>query len=79
MDRVNLLSIGEPFKENQYYKGFQFTIKTVINGVVHFIGDGGFVDWTQKIIGNKKERLLISAIGLDRLLLLEQPLNSHEN
>lgn len=63
------VSIGEPFKENQYYKGFQFTIKTVINGVVYFIGDGGFVDWTQKIIGNKKERLLISAIGLDRLLL----------
>jgi len=63
------VSIGEPFKENQYYKGFQFTIKTVINGVVYFIGDGGFVDWTQKIIGNKKERLLISAIGLDRLIL----------
>lgn len=63
------VSIGEPYKENQYYKGFQFTIKTVINGDVHFIGDGGLVDWTQKMIGNKKERLLISAIGLDRLLL----------
>jgi len=33
-----------------------------------YIGDGGFVDWTQKKLGNKKERLLISAIGLDRLI-----------
>ncbi|MBP1996208.1 hypothetical protein [Paenibacillus eucommiae] len=35
----------------------------------YYIGDGGFVDWTQKMLENKKERLLISAIGLDRLLL----------
>ncbi|WP_239618884.1 hypothetical protein [Cohnella mopanensis] len=63
------ISISTSNKENQYYKGFQFTIKTVINGIEHYIGDGGFVDWTQKLLGNKKERLLISAIGLDRLLL----------
>lgn len=34
------------------------------------IGDGGFVDWTQKLLGNKKERCLISGIGLDRLLMI---------
>jgi hypothetical protein len=28
------------------------------------IADGGFVDWTQKLLGNNKERLLISALGL---------------
>jgi hypothetical protein len=27
--------------------------------------DGGFVDWTQKLLGNKKERLLISGTGID--------------
>ena len=64
-----VVSTGVPNKENQYYKGLQFTIKTVINDREYYIGDGGFVDWTQKMVGNKKERLLISAIGLDRLLV----------
>ncbi|MDQ0060474.1 hypothetical protein [Paenibacillus harenae] len=64
-----VISAGAPHKENQYYKGLQFTIKTVIEDREYFIGDGGFVDWTQKMLGTKKERLLISAIGLDRLLV----------
>lgn len=29
--------------------------------------DGGFTDWTQQLLGNRKERLLISGIGLERL------------
>ncbi|BBI36677.1 hypothetical protein [Cohnella abietis] len=64
-----VIRLGSPQKENQYYKGLQFTIKTVIEGKEYYIGDGGFVDWTQKMLGAKKERLLISAIGLDRLLV----------
>lgn len=63
------VSTGEPNMENQYYKGMQFTIKTVIGETEYFIGDGGFVDWTQNMLGSRKERLLISAIGLDRLIL----------
>jgi hypothetical protein len=34
-----------------------------------FVLEPGLVDWTQKMLGNKKERLLIYAIGLDRLIL----------
>ncbi len=64
-----IISTGAAQKENQYYKGLQFTIKTVIEGREYYIGDGGYVDWTQKLLGTKKERLLISATGLDRLLL----------
>ncbi|MDQ6421702.1 hypothetical protein RB620_19945 [Paenibacillus sp. LHD-117] len=63
------VSIGAPNTENRYYKGLQFTIKTTIEGKEHAIGDGGFVDWTQQLTGNKKERLLISAIGMDRLII----------
>jgi hypothetical protein len=29
--------------------------------------DGGFTTWTQELLGNRKERLLISGIGLERL------------
>ena len=28
------------------------------------IADGGFVDWTQQLLGNRKERLLISGFGM---------------
>ena len=57
-------------EDNQYYKGLNFKIyiRTAHENIE--IGDGGFVDWTQKLTGSKKERCLISGIGLDRLLLL---------
>ena len=29
------------------------------------IADGGFVDWTQQILQNKKERFLIGGIGFE--------------
>jgi hypothetical protein len=63
------VNANEAPSDNTYYKGLQFTIKTTIHGREHLIGDGGFVDWTQQLLENKKERMLISAIGLDRLLM----------
>jgi len=62
------INVKEPNLENRYYQGLQFTLKTFLHGQECVVGDGGFVDWTQKLVGKKKERLLISAIGLDRLL-----------
>jgi hypothetical protein len=53
--------------EQQYYKSLQFKIYLTINNKELDIGDGGFVDWTQKLTGNKKERLLISGIGIEYL------------
>ncbi len=46
-----------------YYSGLCF--KIYADGVE--VGDGGFVDWTARLLGNRKERLLISALGMDRL------------
>ncbi len=31
------------------------------------LADGGFTDWTQQILSNRKERLLISGMGLERV------------
>jgi len=36
-------------------------------GVEMEIGDGGDVPWTQKLLSNAKERLIISAVALERL------------
>ncbi len=35
--------------------------------------DGGFVDWTAQLLGSRKERLLISGHGLDRVAIMTRP------
>jgi hypothetical protein len=36
------------------------------------IGDGGDVAWTQTLLGNAKERLVISAVSQDRLAFVRR-------
>ncbi|MFI6102468.1 hypothetical protein ACIA8G_43550 [Lentzea sp. NPDC051213] len=57
---------ADPSRHTGYYKGLCF--KVFRDGVE--IGDGGFTDWTQRLMGNRKERLLISGVGVDRLATL---------
>lgn len=42
-------------------------------GREHNIGDGGFTDWTQQLLSNGKERLLISGLGTERICFLFGP------
>jgi hypothetical protein len=53
-----------------YYRGLCFKVHAEVGGSSLEIGDGGFTDWTARLLGNRKERLLISGYGLDRLALL---------
>lgn len=39
----------------------------------HFLADGGLTDWTAKLVQSKKERLMISGIGSERLVSLFAP------
>ena len=57
--------IPKPEKEIDYYKGIQYKVDIDVRGKTFEIGDGGFVDWTQKILQNKKERMLSTGIGFD--------------
>ena len=57
--------IPKPEKEIDYYKGIQYKADIDVRGKTFEIGDGGFVDWTQKILQNKKERMLSTGIGFD--------------
>lgn len=50
-----------------YYKGLQFKTYMTLKGETIEIGDGGLVDWTQQLLGNTKERLFTSAIGVQLL------------
>ena len=50
---------------NNYYKLVQFKFYLLYKGEEINLSDGGFVDWTQKLIPNKKHRLIISGAGTE--------------
>ncbi|HET9825043.1 MAG TPA: hypothetical protein VFP87_06890, partial [Chitinophagaceae bacterium] len=48
-----------------YYKLARFKFFLVHKGKEINLSDGGLVDWTQKLIPNKKHRLIISGVGTE--------------
>jgi hypothetical protein len=54
---------------NGYYEGLCFKAFPTFQGEPIEVADGGFVNWTRKLVGSEKERLLISGIGLDRVAM----------
>lgn len=64
------ITVDYKSENNNYYKGINFKIYMQKKGEQIEIADGGFVDWISKMTGNKKDRCLISGLGLERLLLL---------
>ncbi|MFF1614675.1 hypothetical protein ACFVYA_43525 [Amycolatopsis sp. NPDC058278] len=63
-----------PFPDREggrgYYEGLCFKVYASFGGELAEVGDGGFTPWTRKLLGNAKERLLTSALGVDRLATL---------
>ncbi|MFZ6009605.1 MAG: hypothetical protein ACOYXT_04595 [Bacteroidota bacterium] len=57
--------IEDPEKEINYYRGIQYKADFTLNGKVYEIADGGFVDWTQQLLQNKKERMLTTGMGFE--------------
>jgi hypothetical protein len=53
--------------QNNYYLGLQYKAIIQVHGQEIEIADGGFVDWTQQLLENKKERCFISGLGIDHL------------
>ncbi|GAB3367234.1 hypothetical protein [Amycolatopsis echigonensis] len=53
-----------------YYSGLCFTVTADFGSGHEAVGDGGFTPWTARLLGNAKERLLISGIGVDRVASL---------
>ncbi|HYG19660.1 MAG TPA: hypothetical protein VD816_12060 [Ohtaekwangia sp.] len=62
---TNITQVDLPEKQNAYYKGIQYKVDVAFNGSTYEIGDGGFVDWTQQLLQNKKERMLSTGFGFD--------------
>jgi len=70
--RWNISFVHHP-PSNNYYTGLQFKAIVAVEGQEVEIADGGFVDWTQQLLQDKKERYLISGLGLEHLFRLLNP------
>jgi hypothetical protein len=53
-----------------YYEGLCFKVFASFGGELAEVGDGGFTPWTRRLLGNAKERLMTSGLGIDRLATL---------
>lgn len=54
-----------------YYQWVRFQIyATDMRGTEYMLGDGGFTDWTQQLLSDRRERLLTSGIATERMATL---------
>ena len=68
LDRVRLC---DPVPASgSYYESMRFKVFATFGDECAEVGDGGFVNWTQQLVGSNKERLAISGLGLDRIATL---------
>ena len=51
-----------------YYDGLQLNIDGVTDGEPLELADGGSVDWTARLLSDRREHLFTSGLGLERLL-----------
>jgi len=68
---IPLSLIEVPLDEHRYYRHTRFSLNIDHNGQQLNLGDGGFVDWGEKLTSNSKERMFTSGIGLELLLKLQ--------
>jgi hypothetical protein len=55
-------------RKTEYYRELRFKVyASPARGPEVELVDGGGTDWTQKLLNNAKERLIISGIGSERL------------
>ena len=71
-EKLNRLAsdLGQPFEikfqpDNSYYETLQFKIFLRKDQTMIDMADGGFVNWTQQLLGNQKHRMLIAGVGID--------------
>lgn len=54
--------------DNAYYDGVQWKLFIANQGKTFDIADGGLVNWSQRLLENHKERMMISGLGLELLI-----------
>jgi hypothetical protein len=71
-DEPHVTVLDDPDREHGrgYYPGFCFKVHATRGDATYEVGDGGFLNWTQLLLSDRKERLLTTGTSIDRLTLL---------
>jgi hypothetical protein len=64
---VSVIDDPDRLAGQPYYTRACFKVHANLRGMRAEIADGGFTDWTERLLADRKERLMISGAGLDRL------------
>jgi hypothetical protein len=68
-DRAEVVDRPDREGGHNYYERFCFKLNVLTTDGAVEIADGGFVNWSQRLLGDSKERMLISGLGVERLAL----------
>jgi len=69
-ERVRCTVDNERQAGRGYYPNVCFKLSVDTGDEIIEVGDGGFVDWAAALLQNRKERLLIAGVSLERLALI---------
>ncbi|MCP4963601.1 MAG: hypothetical protein GY926_00005 [bacterium] len=69
-ERVKCAVNNERQAGRGYYPNVCFKLSVDAGGEIVEVGDGGSVDWAAALLQNRKERLLIAGVSLERLALI---------
>ncbi|MGB8859413.1 MAG: hypothetical protein WCC60_09160 [Ilumatobacteraceae bacterium] len=69
-DHVSIALWPERTAAKGYYQGVCLKLCVLADGEEVEVADGGFVEWTQSLVGSRKERLMISGLSLERLAVV---------
>ncbi len=68
-----VIAVDESARKQDYYCNVRYKLyATNREGEEYFLCDGGFTNWTQQLLQDRKQRFLISGLGTERVLLLFQ-------
>ena len=70
VDRRSPAAVLSGFESNRFARPATTAPEDLLPGRSLELADGGAVDWTQKLLSNAKERLVISGISDERLCSL---------
>jgi hypothetical protein len=77
VDRINGIKVEvveHPQNKNVYYQGIQYKVNIDHRDKTWEIGDGGFVNWTQALLQNRKERMFTTGLGFEFMYRIENNL-----
>lgn len=67
---VAVVAFPDRTRARNYYTDCAIEVRVEIAGEWVEVGDGGMVDWSQRLVASRKERMMTSGVSVERLALV---------